>query len=157
LAKNIGKKYALQWLAAMTQVIESDYLIQIATVVITPLYNLVELPDASETKGTSLFSNSHGFPVSTNSNNPLDLKSTSLEILSMLQTKIGTTEYVKAYTTVRQFVQERRMERKQKRAIELVAEPEVAAKRKSRKNERKKTVRKEKVSKHREYRRGKVL
>lgn len=51
LAKNMGKKYALQFLAAMTQVMSSEDLVPIATTLVMPLYNLVELPDASETKG----------------------------------------------------------------------------------------------------------
>ena len=51
VAKNMGKKYALQFLAAMIQVIAPVDLVPITTTLIMPLYNLVELPDASETKG----------------------------------------------------------------------------------------------------------
>lgn len=75
----------------------------------------------------------------------------------MLQTKIGTTEYAKAYTIVRQRVQERRQERRNKRKVELVADPEMAAKRKERKHERKKAARKEKGLKQRDWRHGKAV
>lgn len=132
----MGKKYALQFLAAMIQVIDAEDVVPITTTLIMPLYNLVELPDASETK---------------------DLKSVSQEILAMLSTKIGTTEYAKAYNTVRQRVQERRQERRNKRKVEMVAEPEMAAKRKERKHERKREVRKEKGQKARDWRHGKAV
>jgi hypothetical protein len=51
VAKNMGKKYALQFLAALVQVIAMEDLIPIAATIILPLFNLVELPDASETSG----------------------------------------------------------------------------------------------------------
>lgn len=48
----MGKKYALQFLAAMTQVMSPEDLVPITSTLVMPLYNLVELPDASETKGS---------------------------------------------------------------------------------------------------------
>jgi U3 small nucleolar RNA-associated protein 20 len=86
----------------------------------------------------------------------LDLKQTAQEILSLLQGKIGTTEYARAYTRVKGVVMERRQERRSKRRIEVVAEPEVAARRKTRKHERKREVRKEKGREMRDFRRGKA-
>jgi U3 small nucleolar RNA-associated protein 20 len=86
-----------------------------------------------------------------------DLKTLAQEIMSMLQSKVGTTEFAKAYNTVKQRVQERRQERRNKRKVEMVAEPEVAAKRKERKHERQKEARKEKGIKHRDFRRGKAM
>lgn len=86
-----------------------------------------------------------------------DLKMVSQEILAMLSSKIGTTEYAKAYNIVRQRVQERRQQRRNKRKVEMVAEPEMAAKRKERKHERKKEVRKEKGQKARDWRHGKEV
>jgi U3 small nucleolar RNA-associated protein 20 len=50
-AKNMGKKYALQFLAAMVQVVNAEDLAKMAVTLLMPLYNLIELPDASETKG----------------------------------------------------------------------------------------------------------
>ncbi|KAA8909474.1 armadillo-type protein [Sphaerosporella brunnea] len=134
IAKNMGKKYALQFLAAIIQIIKPEDLVPVAASLMMPLYNLIELPDASETK---------------------DLKVLAQETMSMLQSKVGTTEYAKAYNTVKQRVMERRQERRNKRKVEMVAEPEMAAKRKERKHERKKEVRKEKAMMHREFRRGK--
>ena len=48
----MGKKYALQFLAAMIQVVSPEDLVPITSALVMPLYNLVELPDASETKGS---------------------------------------------------------------------------------------------------------
>jgi len=150
----MGKKYALQFLAAMVQVIAPEDLVSITTTLIMPLYNLVELPDASETKGSYP---THPSPLPHANLFPIDLKTLSQEILSLLQSNIGTTEYAKAYNAVRQRVQEKRQERRNKRKVELVADPEMAAKRKERKHERKKEVRKEKGMKHRDWRHGKAV
>jgi len=86
----------------------------------------------------------------------LDLKQSAQEILSLLQGKIGTTEYAGAYTRMKGVVMEKRQERRSKRRIEAVAEPEVAARRKTRKHERKREVRKEKSREMRDYRRGRA-
>lgn len=47
----MGKKYGLQWLAAMTQVISGEDLIPLANKLIMPLYNLTDLSDMSLMKG----------------------------------------------------------------------------------------------------------
>lgn len=81
-----------------------------------------------------------------------ELKSTALEILSLLQKKIGTTEYTKAYAGVKQQVAEKRQQRRMKRKIAAVAEPELEAKRREKKHDREKRRRKEKGREQREYR-----
>ena len=153
-AKNVGKKFALQFLAAMIQVISAADLLPITVSLVMPLYNLVELPDASETNGSFTYPSPS---FSTHANPSTDLKTTSQEILVMLQTKIGTTEYAKAYNAVRQRVNERRQERRNKRKVEAITEPEMSAKWKERKHERKKEVRKEKGQKQRDFRHGKEM
>ena len=71
-----------------------------------------------------------------------------------LQKRLGSAEYVKAMTEVAKAVRERREERRTKRRIEAVADPEAFAKEKRRKNEKKKVRRKEKGVEFRGKRRG---
>ncbi|KAL7274098.1 U3 snoRNP protein [Rhizina undulata] len=132
----LGKKFGLQWLAAMTQVISGEDFVPLADKMIRPLYNLVDLPENHALK---------------------DLKNTAQEIMGMIQARMGTTAYTQAYNVVRAEVQERRRERKHKRSIQMVADPERAAKRKIVKHERKKIARKEKSAVFRDARRGKIL
>lgn len=133
-AQNVlGKSSAVRWLAAMVQVIPGDELIPIAPTVIMPLYNLIDSPENGLIK---------------------DLKALAQETLELLQSRVGVTAYTQAYSKVKEAVQEKRRERKYKRSIQQVADPEKAAVKKMRKNERKKVVRKKKASEHRVRRRG---
>ena len=66
-----------------------------------------------------------------------ELKTLSAESIELLKAKVGTTEYLKAYTRVRQLIADRRLERKKKRNIEAVANPELHARKKIKRNERK--------------------
>ncbi|TGZ79617.1 hypothetical protein EX30DRAFT_321196 [Ascodesmis nigricans] len=133
----VGKKYSLGWLAMMIQqIITAEDLISMAPTIILPLFNLTELPEG---------------------HTMLELKPTAQEILDTLSKKIGTTEYAKAYAGVKQQVADRRQQRRTKRKIEAVAEPELAAKRKAKKHEREKARKKEKGKAHKEYRLGRKL
>ncbi|KAH8153790.1 uncharacterized protein LAJ45_01557 [Morchella importuna] len=131
----LGKKYGLQWMAAMVQLITGEDLVPLSNKLIVPLYNLVDSPENYIMK---------------------DLKDIAQEILSMMQTKMGPTAYGKAYNVVRTQVKERRLERKSKRTIQMVTDPEKAAKDKIRKNEKKRIARKEKGAVHREQRKGRL-
>ena len=117
----------------MAQVIPGDELIPIGPTVIMPLYNLIDSPENGVTK---------------------DLKALAQETLELIQSRVGVTAYAQAYSKVREVVQEKRRERKYKRSIQQVADPEKAAVKKMRKNERKKVVRKKKATEHRARRRG---
>lgn len=117
----------------MAQVIPVDELIPIAPMVIMPLYNLIDSPENALIK---------------------DLKALAQETLELLQSRVGVTAYAQAYGKVKEAVQEKRRERRYKRSIQQVADPEKAAVKKTRKNERKKVVRKKKASEHRARRRG---
>lgn len=112
----------------MTQVISGDELIPLAPTMIMPLYNLIDSPENDLIK---------------------DLKVLAQEVLEMLQDRMGVTAYGQAYSGVRELVQERRRDRKHKRSIQQVADPERAAVKKIKKHERKKVVRKEKAAEHR--------
>lgn len=76
------------------------------------------------------------------------------EVQDLLQKKFGTTKYVDVVAKVQEGVRARREERRSKRRIEAVADPEKTARIKVRKGERKKEKRKEKSADFRGRRRG---
>lgn len=76
------------------------------------------------------------------------------EIMDMLQKKLGTTEYVMHLSKVREGIKGRREDRRVKRRIEAVADPEKMGRFKQRKGEKKKEKRKEKSAGQRSKRRG---
>lgn len=112
----LGKKYGLQWLAAMIQVISGEDLAPLVNKLIMPLYNLVELPENHMMKGTLIIPQYIAIYILISIT---DLKDTAQEILGMVQTKMGPTAYGQAYNTVRTEVQERRRARKYKRTIQV--------------------------------------
>jgi len=116
----------------MTHVIPGEELVPLAPTMIMPLYNLIDSPENDLIK---------------------DLKALAREVLEMLQSRMGVTAYGQVYSSVKEVVQERRRDRKHKRSIQQVADPEKAAVKKMKKHERKKVVRKEKAAEHRAKRR----
>jgi U3 small nucleolar RNA-associated protein 20 len=76
------------------------------------------------------------------------------EIMSILQRRMGTQEYLKVMGDVQKGVKQRREGRKQKRQIDAVAAPEKWGKEKKRRNDVKKVKRKEKSVEYRGKRRG---
>ncbi|EFW21925.1 HEAT repeat protein [Coccidioides posadasii str. Silveira] len=82
------------------------------------------------------------------------LVESSQEILDLLQKKFGTTEFVTELSRARDNIRTRRDERRVKRKIEAVADPQKFGREKKRKNERKKERRKEKGLGFRDRRRG---
>ncbi|KAK6501947.1 U3 snoRNP protein [Arthrobotrys musiformis] len=133
--KNIlGKKAAFLWVATMTQeIMTPEDLSGLAVKIILPIYNLVE----SENEHLN------------------DLKPVGKMVLQTLSTKMGTTAYAQAYATVRAMVLERRRVRRHKRSIQLVTNPEIAARKKIRKHERGKESKREKNKIYRDNRRAK--
>ena len=61
----------------------------------------------------------------------LETREIAEEGLKLLQTKVGTTAYLENFNAVRQDVLSKRQERKMKRSIEVVTDPERAAKKKT--------------------------
>lgn len=59
------------------------------------------------------------------------------EVLDLVQKRAGTTDYFVAYNNVRQHVLEVRRERKQKRVMQAINDPEARARRRIQKNEMK--------------------
>lgn len=72
-----------------------------------------------------------------------EFKDLAQESVDMLQKRVGTTEYLQAYARVRQVVADRRAERKKRRAVQAIAAPDVYARKKLRKNEKKREKRKQ--------------
>jgi len=58
-------------------------------------------------------------------------------VLDLVQKRAGTTDYFAAYNNVRQHVLEVRRERKQKRVMQAINDPEARARRRIQKNEMK--------------------
>lgn len=82
------------------------------------------------------------------------LVANSLEMMSLLQKRMGTTEYVNVLAKVREGVKQRREGRRAKRRIEAVARPEKREVEKRRRGERKREKRKERSGEERGRRRG---
>jgi U3 small nucleolar RNA-associated protein 20 len=76
------------------------------------------------------------------------------EIMNSLQKRMGTQEYLKVMSDVQKAVRERREDRRRKRKVEAVADPEKWGREKKRRNDVKRVKRKEKGAEHRGQRRG---
>jgi len=59
-----------------------------------------------------------------------DTRDIAEEGLKLLQSKLGTTAFLEIFGAVRQDILEKRRERKMKRSLEVVTDPERAAKKK---------------------------
>jgi U3 small nucleolar RNA-associated protein 20 len=108
----VSKKAAVQFVASVVQVLSADAVTALAEEIVHAMfaYSTSELDRDKE------------------------LRDLCAEALQLLQSKLGTTVYVGAYKTVQQRVTERRAERRAKKAIQAVAQPEVYARRKIKKN-----------------------
>lgn len=65
-----------------------------------------------------------------------DLVNTAKECLKILETRLGVTEYANVYSSAKRIIDDRRQERRSKRAQLAVNAPDLAARRKMRKHER---------------------
>lgn len=111
--------------------------------IILPLHNLTDPAIAAPFSADESFTTAYKALVAN-----------SAETMALLQKKLGTTEYVRILTTVREGVRERREGRRVKRRIAAVAEPERREREKRRKGERKRERRKERSGEERGRRRG---
>lgn len=96
-------------------------------------------------------------PYSTDSDFSASLKalrSAAHEIIALLQERLGTTELVAQHAQVEKSVRDKREDRRRKRRIEVVTDPDKAQRKKQRKEDRKKIKRKEKSADERGKRRG---
>jgi U3 small nucleolar RNA-associated protein 20 len=76
------------------------------------------------------------------------------EIMSVLQKRMGTQDYLDVMQNVQQGIRERRDERRMKRRLDAVADPEKSILQKKRKHDHMKVKRKERGAEHRGIRRG---
>lgn len=122
-----GKTAAVQVLAALSSTLSKELIEHIAYDVIL---SLLLLTDQLSREGV--------FP---------DLQEMGLDALSIYETTLGTTEYLKRYSKAQLFIRDRRSDRKAKRSIEAVADPEIYAQKKLKRNAQKHEARKMKKQK----------
>ncbi|WBW71546.1 U3 snoRNP protein Utp20 [Schizosaccharomyces osmophilus] len=123
---DLSKKYMIQFFVIIIRIFSTDELLPVIKDILSALYRYTELNEAEK-------------------NLQQELVDTVIESLDVLQSKVGTTEYINAYQEVRQASLDVRRERREKRAIEHVVDPGTAAKKKLRKYEKKHDVRKGKT------------
>lgn len=136
-------KKALDLIGVLCQNLETDILMPSLQTILLPLHNLTDASIPAPSSIDETFNSSYQ-----------SLKSDSAEIMSTIQKKVGTTEYIAALGKVRLLTKERREGRRVKRRIEAVAAPENLGKVKKRKGERKRDKRKERSAGERGKRRG---
>ncbi|KAF4554634.1 U3 small nucleolar RNA-associated protein 20-like protein [Elsinoe fawcettii] len=137
------KVATLQTLHALLSHLDADLYAEIAQTIIHPL---LLLTDSSIPK-----------PVSTNpafTEQFVTLCTLAQETMSLLQTKLGSSKYVKEVSAAQNALREKREDRRVKRRIEAVAQPQRAEKRKVRKLEGKVRRKKEKGEEYKGRRRG---
>lgn len=117
-----GKTAAVQVIAALCSTMSKKLIEQIANDVIVSLFLLKDQ-----------LSRENAYP---------ELQELALGALSIYETTLGTTEYLKCYSKAQMFVRDRRSERKAKRSIEAVANPEIYAQKKLKRSAHKHEVRK---------------
>ncbi|KAF2134425.1 U3 snoRNP protein Utp20 [Dothidotthia symphoricarpi CBS 119687] len=98
------------------------------------------------------------FTQATTLNEPTDVYKALIdkarEVMNTLQKRMGTPEYLKVMSDVQKAVRERREERRRKRKVEAVADPERWEKEKRRRHDVKRVKRKERGAEHMGKRRG---
>lgn len=136
-------KAALQLIGALCNHLSVVALMPSAQRILLPLHNLTDPSIPAPHSADEAFNTTYK-----------DLISNGTEIMSLLQKKLGTTEYISILNNIRSLVKEKREGRRVKRRIGAVAEPERAGKLKQRKGEKKREKRKEKSGEQRGRRRG---
>ena len=139
----IPVKAALQILWALCNNLPTKVVGEYIETVLLPLQNLTDPSIPSPFSSDEAFVN--GYKT---------LLSHASEVMDMLQKKLGTTEYVMHLSKVREGIRGRREDRRVKRRIEAVADPETTGRFKQRKGEKKKAKRREKSAGQRSTRRG---
>lgn len=139
----VGKTASMKLLGALCAHLDVSYINPSLQTILLPLLHLT---DSSISAPRSL--------DETFQTNYKALCSSSQEILDLLQKKLGTTEFVSQMATAQEQVKARRGERKVKRRIEAVADPEKFNQEKKRKHERKRERRKESGHNYQKKRRG---
>lgn len=111
-----SKTCAIQLGAMICQLLTKERLADVAEQILLGLYHFVD-------------------PL-VESYHPEDLINTAKECLKILEGRLGVTEYSNVYSSVKRIVDDRRQQRRSKRAQLAVTAPDLAARRKMRKHER---------------------
>jgi U3 small nucleolar RNA-associated protein 20 len=139
----VPKTASMGLLAAICRHLKPEQIMPSLPVILLPLQHLIDpsipAPRSSEESFRTAYKS---------------LVGNGQEVLDLLQKKLGTTEYVAQMARIQGEVKARREERRVKRRIEAVTDPEKFGREKVRKNELKKVKRKEKGMEHRGRRRG---
>ncbi|KAF9975229.1 U3 snoRNP protein [Actinomortierella ambigua] len=114
----VQQTFIFQSMAALTTLIKPEELTPYLIPMISPIYRIVNDETA---KGPEVE----------------ELKRLGQEVLDLIQKRAGKTEYLTAYNKVRQHVLEVRRERKQKRVMQALNDPEARARRRLQRNEMK--------------------
>ncbi|KAL8771904.1 MAG: hypothetical protein Q9209_002842 [Squamulea sp. 1 TL-2023] len=139
----IPVKAAMQLLWALCSHLSVECVRYHIEIILLPLQNLTDPAIPPPYSGDEAFVNGYKALLSHGS-----------EVMDMLQKKLGTTEYITHLSGVKQGIRGRREDRRVKRRIEAVTDPEKTGRFKQRKGERKKEKRKEKSAGQRSKRRG---
>jgi U3 small nucleolar RNA-associated protein 20 len=138
-----AKTGALTTLASLSNILPTEHLTPSLPAILTPLYLLTDATIAAPRLATEDLQKSYQ-----------DLKALAVEVCSLLQKKLGATDYVVAMRGVQESVRGKREERRRKRRIEAVSAPVKYAADKRRKHDVTRIKRKEKSAEERGKRRG---
>lgn len=138
-----AKTGSLQAIAALANILPSTSLTPSLPQILQPLYLLTDASIAAPRLATTQLQDSYQA-----------LKSLATEVTTLLQKKLGSTEYVIAMRGVQEGVRGKREERRRKRRIEAVSQPVKYAEDKRRKHDVTRLKRKEKSAEARGKRRG---
>ncbi|SMN20287.1 similar to Saccharomyces cerevisiae YBL004W UTP20 Component of the small-subunit (SSU) processome, which is involved in the biogenesis of the 18S rRNA [Maudiozyma saulgeensis] len=120
----MSKKAAIQFFALVVQILSAEQVTQEAEKIILALYTHLESDRGRLSEEQE------------------ELSNLSQECLQMVESKISVSAFTEAYTNVKQVVIRRREERRAKRSIMTINEPELAAQKKLRKHARSREKRK---------------
>lgn len=134
---------AIQLIGALCNHLPVSVVSRSIQTILLPLHNLTDPSIPTP------FSSDEAFTMSYKA-----LMASSTEIMSLLQKKLGTTQYIANLAKVREDVKQRREGRRVKRRIEAVAQPQRVGALKKRKGEKKREKRKERSGEERGRRRG---
>ncbi|KZF22404.1 putative HEAT repeat protein [Xylona heveae TC161] len=139
----VPKTASIQLIAALCNNLPTEALTPCLRTILTPLHHLTDPSIPAPHSTDPDFNEAYK-----------SITSTAQEIMSLLQKRLGTSQFVAELSVVRDAVKQRREGRRIKRRIEAVMEPEKVGKDKRRKFERKKVKQKERGAEQRGRRRG---
>ncbi|KAJ3387278.1 U3 snoRNP protein [Entophlyctis sp. JEL0112] len=141
-AKVLLRKSVFQWFGAMILSMEIEDYSEYIAPAMSVLYRTINSHGVDPGKffDFSFFEEAEKFFIL-----PEELKVLAKEIAEHIQNSIGLTKYLEIYNKVQTEVTEVREERKSKRKIQAITDPEASAKRREQKNEMKKAGKKRKA------------